>query len=75
MSKSTIYKSYPAINKELFYLKISLDELKKYYMDHPTQYILYEIMNMKKQVDNLTKHKQTLRKKIVGQFFKKYYTL
>lgn len=65
-------KNYPAIHKQLCKLHSILEELKNHYMNHPSQYILYEISNIKKQIDNLTKHKQILRRKLIGQFFRKY---
>lgn len=68
----TKIRNYPAMHKEIYNLKLHLEELKKYYMNHPSQYILYEISNIKKQIDNLTKHKNILRRKLIRSFFKKY---
>lgn len=64
--------SYPSLNRKIYYLNVDLDELKKYYMDNPSQYILYEITLLKKQIDNLTKHKKILQRRMVRHFFKKY---
>lgn len=64
--------SYPSLNRKIYYLNIDLNELKKYYMNNPSQYILYEISLLKKQIDNLTKNKKILQRKMLRNFFKKY---
>ena len=58
----TKIKNYSAMNKEIFILKTRLEELKEYYVHYPSQYVLYEILNTKKHLDNLTKHTQVLRR-------------
>lgn len=67
-------KSYPTINRELYDLNSCLDELKTYYINCPSQYILYRINNVKKQINILTKHKNIRRKELINIFFKKYYS-
>lgn len=71
----TKIKNYPAMSKKIYILKSNLEILKNYYMTHPSQYVLYEILNTKKQIENLNKHIHVLRKKLIGTFFKKYYSL
>jgi len=71
----TKIRNYPAMNKEIFILKTRLEELKEYYVHHPSQYVLYEILNTKKHLDNLTKHTQVLRRTLIKTFFKKYQSL
>ncbi len=71
----TKIRNYPAMNKELSILRNKLQELKEYYIHYPSQYVLYEISNTKKRLDNLTKHTQVLRKKLIKTFFKKYQSL
>lgn len=67
-----IHNNYKTINKELNFITQELEVAKDYFKNEPSQYVLYQIRNMKKRQDHLIKNKDMLKKKFKINFVKKF---
>jgi hypothetical protein len=64
--------NYKSINNQLSAIKEELDTAKNYFKNEPNQYVLYQIMMIKKKQDHLSKNKDVLKKKLKINFVKRF---
>ena len=64
--------NYKLINNQLSAIKDELDTVKNYFKNDPSQYVLYQIMMIKKKRDQLSKNKDILKKKLKFNFVKRF---